>query len=205
MNRRLTEALAVVATGVLHFVFEEVLHQKALYIGLAVAGWGGYLLWRTRGDRGVLRGWGFRRDNLRAAFVAPTVFAAIAAVALAGYALSRDALVWRWQMLVLFALYPVWGVIQQFLVQALVVGNLVDTVPALRSAWRVTPIAAALFGAVHWPDRTLVVATFALGCVFTPMYLRWRNLWPLGLYHGWLGVLTYYWVLGRDPWVEMFG
>lgn len=50
-----------------------------------------------------------------------------------------------------------------------------------------------------------MAATFMMGLAFTPMYLRHRNLWPLGIYHGWLGVLTYYWVLARDPWTEMFG
>ena len=51
----------------------------------------------------------------------------------------------------------------------------------------------------------LVLATALLGLVFTPIYLRWRNLWPLGLYHGWLGALCYFWVIGRDPLLEILG
>jgi hypothetical protein len=50
-----------------------------------------------------------------------------------------------------------------------------------------------------------MLATFGLGLVYIPLYLRYRNLWPLGFYHGWLGTLFYLWVLGRDPWVETFG
>ena len=50
----------------------------------------------------------------------------------------------------------------------------------------------------------LVAATGLLGAVFALIYMRWRNLWPLGLYHGWLGVFYYYWILGRDPWAETF-
>jgi hypothetical protein len=37
------------------------------------------------------------------------------------------------------------------------------------------------------------------------IFLRWRNVWPLGICHGWLGVLFYFWVLGRDPWLEILG
>jgi hypothetical protein len=58
---------------------------------------------------------------------------------------------------------------------------------------------------VHLPDFRLATATFVLGLALTPIYLKWRNLWPLGIYHGLLGVLFYFWVLERDPWIEVFG
>ena len=54
-------------------------------------------------------------------------------------------------------------------------------------------------------DRFLMGATAALALLFTPIYLRQKHVIPLGLCHGWLGVLAYYWLLGRDPWVELFG
>jgi membrane protease YdiL (CAAX protease family) len=96
----------------------------------------------------------------------------------------------------------VWGLVQQFLVQAMVARNLLAWTTRRSVA---TLVAAALFAAVHWPDGVLMGATCLLGLAFTPMYLAFRNLWPLGLYHGWLGALTYFWVLGRDPWREAFG
>ena len=67
-----------------------------------------------------------------------------------------------------------------------------------------TAVASVLFGAVHLPELKLAAATCLLGLAFTLLYLRWGNLWPLGLCHGWLGVFYYYWVLGRDPWMETF-
>ena len=66
-------------------------------------------------------------------------------------------------------------------------------------------ICAVLFSLVHVPDPQLMVATFVLGLAFTPIYLRWRNLWPLGVLHGWLGAFCYVWVLDRNPWQEVFG
>jgi membrane protease YdiL (CAAX protease family) len=105
----------------------------------------------------------------------------------------------------LLLLYPLWGLVQQFLVQALVAANLVRVRGALGSRTAVVSVCAVLFGVVHLPDLALAVATFVLGVAFTVIYLRHRNLWPLGLYHGWLGAIAYFWVLARDPWQEVFG
>jgi len=37
------------------------------------------------------------------------------------------------------------------------------------------------------------------------IYLRSRNVYVLGLFHGWLGGLFFYTVVGRDPFIEIFG
>ena len=49
------------------------------------------------------------------------------------------------------------------------------------------------------------MATFVLELLIVPLYLWQRNLWPLGVLHGWLGGLFYLWVENRDLWVERFG
>ena len=103
------------------------------------------------------------------------------------------------EMIPLLILYPAWGLVQQFLVQSMVTSNLSDASGWLGSPYAVTPISASLFGGVHVPSWKLTAATFVMGLVFTPLYLRHENLWPLGLYHGWLGVLFYQWVLERNP------
>ena len=100
--------------------------------------------------------------------------------------------------------YPIWGMFQQLLVQGVFVRTVVESASGLRPKVIATIVAAVLFGAVHLPELRLAMATLVLGLVFTLIYVRWRNLWPLGLYHGWLGVFYYYWVLGRNPWREIF-
>ena len=65
--------------------------------------------------------------------------------------------------------------------------------------------AAVIFGAVHADDLRLAAGTFAIELVLVPLYLRDRNLWPLGVLHGWVGGLFYLWVLNRDLWAENFG
>ena len=50
-----------------------------------------------------------------------------------------------------------------------------------------------------------MMGTFILALLYTIVYLRERNLFALGLFHGWLGALFYYTVVGRDPFMEVFG
>ena len=182
----------------------EVLHAKTLFIGVALVGWAGYATWRARTEHGTLERWGLRRTNLREAFFTTTAVALAATAVMAAAAGSRGTLAFHIHMLPLALLYPLWGLVQQLLVQALFVANLSSEPRQLPQALLVV-LAAVLFGLVHLPDPTLMAATFLLGLAFTPIYLRWRNLWPLGLWHGLLGVLVYFWILGRDPWIEMFG
>jgi len=66
-------------------------------------------------------------------------------------------------------------------------------------------LAALLFAAVHYPFMWLMIATFVLAIFYGWIYLSERNIYVLGLFHGWLGGIFYYTVLERDPFLEMFG
>ena len=204
-TRSVLEAVSVILTGILHLIFVEALNAKALFIAFALTAWTGYIALRVRKDRRLLGFWGFSRNNFQRTFTASSLIASAGVLVMAVTAVSRGSLPVHWHMLILFLLYPVWGVIQQFLVQALVAGNLSKGSGFSSSPWFVTVVCALLFAVVHLPDVTLAIGTLILGLAFTPIYLKWRNLWPLGLYHGWLGVFVYYWVLNRDPWTEVFG
>ena len=204
-TRSLVETGSVIVTGILHLIFVGVLNAKAVFIAVALIGWSGYIAVRVRNDRRLLEVWGFRCANIRSTFIISSFATAIGILAMAVIALTQKSLSFHWHILPLLLLYPIWGVIQQFLVQALVAGNLSRSSGMIGSASFVTIVSAALFALVHMPDLKLAIGTFCLGLAFTPIYLRWRNLWPLGIYHGWLGVLAYFWVLHRDPWLEVFG
>jgi len=205
ISSNIWEVGAVCATALPHPVFVNVLHRRAAFIALALSGWVLYFSMRACQDGGAIRQWGFRRDGLKQAFIVASAFAAVALAAMIGIAVARSTLVFRWQMLALLTLYPVWGTFQQLLVQGVFVRMMTASAAGPWPKATAALAAALLFGAVHLPEWRLVVATSTLGLVFTAIYLRWQNLWPLGLYHGWLGVFYYYWVLGRDPWTEIFG
>ena len=198
------EVAAVAATGVLHLIFQG-LGAKGIFIALASVSWIGYLVWRVRQDSSLWVQWGFHAKNLLSAFVWPTVIFVVGVSLMAWYGLANDRVLWQGHILVLLLLYPLWGILQQFLVQALGVANLMALFP--KQGWIVAlPVGVVLFSLVHYPDGwLLMLATGIMGCLFIPCYLRDRNIWPLGLYHGWLGTFFYLWILGKDPWVEVFG
>ncbi len=198
------EVVAVTATGVLFLIFQS-LGAKGLFIGLASVSWVGYVIWRVRQDSSLWATWGFHTKNILSAFVWPTLIFMLGVSLMAWYGLTQGRVLWQSHILALLLLYPAWGILQQFLVQSLGVANLMALFP--RQGWLLAlPVGVFLFSLVHYSDGwLLMLATGAMACLFIPCYLRDRNLWPLGLYHGWLGTFFYLWVLGRDPWVEVFG
>jgi hypothetical protein len=48
-----------------------------------------------------------------------------------------------------------------------------------------------------------MIGTFFLAMFYGFIYSREKNIYALGLFHGWLGGLFYYTVVGRDPFLEM--
>jgi len=200
-TRASLETAAVVLTAALHFVFYHVLSCRGPFIAATVVVWATYFVVRVRGDAGALRAYGLSTHALRESGRATgLVFAIGVAVCLIG-GLWRGQVRFVPHMLVLALLYPVWGMVQQLLVQAMVVRNLIRALPLPV----LVAVAAVLFGLVHLPELPLAVGTALLGAAFTLIFVRWRNVWPLGVCHGLLGVLFYYWVLGRDPWLEIVG
>lgn len=174
----------------------------AVFVPCCVVGWVGYGAARARRDRSLLDAWGLR-PTAHLATLGPLVAVGIGvgAAGLAAIGLAGGSLRTPERLGLSLALYPVWGLVQQWIVQVLVV----DNVRALTGA--PLPALAALgavgFGAVHLAHPSLVAATAALGAVYVLLFQRWRNLWPLALAHGWLGTLFYAWVLGFDPLAEL--
>lgn len=200
-RRPLWEVVGVLATGILFLVFENLLDQKLAFLIPCVIGWTAYLVHRLRKDRTLAGQWGIRLDNLKTA--GPPILGAFAVgaaglyayhLAFGGGGIPRHA----W---ILFLIYPVWSFIQQFVLQSLVALNL-ERMGLSRVA--VVPIAAILFGLAHLPDWPLAAICTVAGLAWTAIFLRWRQLPLLALSHAWLGSLAYFWVLQRDPWVEMF-
>lgn len=192
----------VVGTGALHLVAENVFEAKTHFIAAAAVFWVGFVVRRVWQDRGWLRAWGFRLDNLRSATWPCAIVLVVGTAALFGYGYALGRLPLPGHFYVLTAIYPLWGLVQQFLLQSLLVRNLRAFLssPVLRIA-----TAAALFGLSHVPDGPLVGLTIIAGVCWAVLYEWHPNLYPLAVCHGWLGALAYFLVLGRDPWVELFG
>ena len=200
-RRAIGELAAMLATGALFLVFENVLDLKLQFLIPCTMLWVAYIGRRLVKERTLAAQWGLRLDNLSAA--APPILGAFAVgllvltawhLVVGGGGMTRGA----W---IIFLIYPVWSFLQQFVLQALIASNL-EKLGWARAA--IVPIAALLFGVAHLPDWPLAALCAVAGVAWTAIYLRSRHLPLLALTHAWLGALAFYWVLQRDPWGEMF-
>jgi membrane protease YdiL (CAAX protease family) len=146
--------------------------------------------------RKLLTDWGLRFDNFRQCLPPYMMFAAVAAVLLYayGHAMGNVLPVTFWYVL---ALYPLWGIAQQFVLQNLVAKNLVEVLPSLPVR---AFIVAALFASAHIPSLELFLMAFVAGFIFTVLYHHYQNLFCLGIAHGILGALGFHLVLGQNQW-----
>ena len=198
--------VAVTITVVIHEILTALNHRPNVWFifGSALF-WVGYAIVRARQDPAILRRWGFGVTNLLPASGAAALIFAVAAAALAAWAWWQDTLRFPAHALVLLFFYPIWGLIQQFVTLAIIVGNL-QRLPGLEHRrWLVWLAGVLLFGSIHAYDARLAVATAVLEMAVIPLYWRFGNLWPLGFLHGWTGALFYLWGLNIDMWELTFG
>lgn len=202
---RVLEIAAVLLTAAGKFLFMDYLRWRLPFIVAAILGWGVYVLIRQRRVPGILASWGFRTDNVGRALrlVLPFGVGAVLACGLIGA--YRGSLNLTWHILPILILYPIWGTVQQFLLIALTAGNLHALPGAERRRVPIVLGSALLFGAIHYPFGWLMLGTFVLAVFYGFVYLRERNLYVLGIFHGWLGAIFFYTVVGRDPFMEVFG
>ena len=199
---RLLEILAVVLTGLGKFLLVDYYHLKFWYVTIACLSWTLYILYRIKADPTLPEYWGFRREGFVSSLkvVLPVAMAAITAFVIIGNA--NDTLIFNRHLLPILILYPLWATIQQFLIIGIIARNLDDFENKDIPKTVILAVASTIFSVVHYPSIPLMVATLFLAMFYTVLYLKYRNLWVLGLFHGWLGGLFYYFVLGRDPWLE---
>jgi hypothetical protein len=87
--------------------------------------------------------------------------------------------------LVHIAGYILWTLYQQFLLNDYFMPRLMRILSGESAA---VSVAAALFAAAHMPNLPLTVATLVWGVVSCALFLRYRNLYVLGLVQGLLGL-----------------
>lgn len=204
-KQRKFEIAAVFATAAGKFIFMDWLQWKLLFILTAVMAWTTYVTYRKKRIKGILQYWGFRTDNFREVLKMVLPFGIIAVVAVFIVGFYRETINMTWHIVPILILYPVWGVIQQFLVIGLVAGNLKDLKGYRFADALILFTTALLFGLLHYPFFWLIAGTFVLALFYGFVYLRVRNVFVMGIFHGWLGGLFFYTVVGRDPFAEVFG
>ena len=204
-KRRILEILAVVLTAIGKFIFMDYLQWRIGFVMVAIISWVIYIIYRYRKQEEITTYWGFRSDNFHSVAKKVLPFGMIAVVVFVSIGFIRETIHVTWHIIPILILYPIWGAIQQFLLIALTAGNLQDFKGGNFNKWLVILISALLFALIHYPFLWLMGGTFILALFYGYIYLSERNIYVLGLFHGWLGAFFYYTVLERDPFLEMFG
>jgi uncharacterized protein len=189
-------AVLVIVAG--YVLFQRWIADRSYFILPALAIIGVYLgLSISRSGRS-LADFGIGRHNLRpctlwvSVVVAGTLIAGILVAARNGARAAPE----FWMVL---AVYPMWGLAQQFVFQGFFHENLIR----LGAGWWSVPLTAVVFTAVHFPSVRLMGFAAAGGLIFSALYRHYRNIIPLGIAHGLCGAIIYHLIFQRDL-VERF-
>jgi hypothetical protein len=81
--------------------------------------------------------------------------------------------------------YVIWSIMQEFLLQAYFLSRLLRLLPG-----KVMPVivAAGIFALAHLPNPVLTPMTFVWGIIACVLFLRYRNIYTLGVAHGIMGL-----------------
>ena len=204
-KRRILEISGVLLTALAKFLFMDYLNWRFPFVVSAIVVWAMYVIYTSRRKEGLLKYWGFRKDNFSAVTRRVLPFGLFAVIVFLTIGFFQGSINISWHIIPVLIFYPIWGIIQQFLLIALVAGNLQDMKGLKLDSFLVILFSALLFAAIHYPSIWLITGTFFLAIFYGFIYLKERNIYVLGLFHGWLGALFYYTVLDRDPFLETFG
>ena len=204
--QELLEIGGAVLTGILFLTMSLANLSRLAFIVPVTIIWLTYIAYRIRKEKfSILKIWGFHTDGIGKAFFCPTCLFVVSVIVMIMYVtISGKDYIMNYDILILLALYPFWGIVQQLLVQAMLTRNMFEILTYLETStklkWVITILLSSiLFGIVHINNLILVAGTFGLALVWTPCYLVNRNIIPLGLYHGWIGAFFYFLVLNDNP------
>lgn len=198
------EICAVIATAILKFIFIDWLNLRAVYIVLICLFWLIYIYSKYKRNPESILQWGIQKQHFKQTFLFLLPFAIVCIAGIGLYGYLSGVYILSWHILPILLMYPLWGLIQQFIVAGLISGNLKSIRNPRFYNYQIILLTSLLFSLVHYPNGILMLFTFIMQWIFTYAFLRWKNIWPLGLYHGWIATLLLYFALGRDLWVELF-
>ncbi len=203
-KERQLEIYAVIITGLLKFILLDWLDFRMFYIVAACLFWLIYIYRKYRKNSYILRSWGFQKVHLKQSFFILLPVALITITGIVIYGIKINARFLNWHIIPIFVMYPVWGIIQQFMIIGLIAGNLKEMTNIKITEWQIILLTSSLFALVHYPSIPLMIYAFVMEVVFIRVYFKWKNLWTQGLYHGWVSGFFIFFVLGRDLWNELW-
>ncbi len=180
------------------------LKMRAFYICGACLFWFLYVLSKYKSDKNILQSWGFKTEGFKHSFFLVLPFTLASLTVFSIYGLYHNTANINWHILPVFLFYPIWGLIQQFMMLGLIATNLASIKHVKFNNLKVILVTSCIFSLVHYPYILLMIYTFLMQIFFTLVYLKQKNLWSLGLHHGWIATFLLFFVLDRDLWLEFF-
>ena len=191
----------VFVTALLKWLLVDYLNLRVIFIPIIISTWGSLIIYNKKQNSNYFIDAGFGKLGLKTSLFPVFVYILSLSGLLLGYAKLFHIQVFSKNLFVAMALYPIWGLIQQFIVMNFVLTPLRDK---QLSKPLVIAVSALAFGSIHLPDLQLFIATVIAGVFFSLIFYRYKNLWPLGFAHGILASLLYYWYLNLDPIQDIF-
>jgi hypothetical protein len=198
------ELLALTLTAVLKFIMMDWLQWRGVYIAGICIFWLGYVIIQVKNNRNQLEIWGFRKTGFRQSLVFLLPFIALVTLGCLVFSGFKGSMFFSWHILPVLALYPLWGLIQQFLMLGVISQNLRSLFVTKVNHFVIIIIVSALFSLIHYPSFFLMVVTFFLEMLFITVYFKWKNLWAIGIAHGWVATFLLFYVSERNLWQELF-
>ncbi|MFW5742275.1 MAG: type II CAAX prenyl endopeptidase Rce1 family protein [Spirochaetota bacterium] len=199
LRGRATELVAAGITAAGKFILADWLGLDLAYTVGAIAFWASYVVLRHKANPTILQRWGFRKAGVCEATVLSGLALAAGTAFCVLYAVFAGGAVVNGNLALILLLYPAWGLIQQFLLVALLADNLMALTRERTPEFVIVMVSALAFSAIHFPETDLMIATFFMGAATTLIFFRTRNLWPIGVLHGWFASLFYFLVMRHDP------
>ncbi|MEO0797094.1 MAG: CPBP family glutamic-type intramembrane protease [Verrucomicrobiota bacterium] len=96
-------------------------------------------------------------------------------------------------------LYPIWGLIQQFVFQ----GIFLNACKKVGLGYFSILLAAFAYTIVHYPSMFMIKFTALGGLLFAGLFYFRPNIIPLGIFHGIFGAFLYYVLRDKDPFEKL--
>jgi uncharacterized membrane protein len=201
-KQRIREILMVVLTGILKILLVDILDVKFVYIVSALSFWIVYFIYKTSKSNELVKYWGLSFSNSKQTFKIVGIIGLIFFICIVIYGTIKNEVTISLNFVFILLTYPVWGLIQQYLMMSLIAGNIKDYEGNTFSDMVIIIFTSIIFAMVHYPSLPLIIATFFLSIFYSSIFLRHRNIIPFGIFHGVLGGAFYYFIIDRDPWLE---
>ncbi|WP_430814156.1 CPBP family glutamic-type intramembrane protease [Carboxylicivirga sp. RSCT41] len=187
-------------TAFLKYLLIDCLSVRSIYIVGISFFWISYILFRNRTHKEFEI---LKFHNFKQSIIILLPFFLLNCLACLFYAYNKNTLDISWHILLVFLLYPVWGVMQQFIMLEIILVFVIKYLSGNTNTIILVFIVSTLFGIIHYPNAFLMIYAFCLELVLASVYLKWRNLWAIGITHGWIATFLLYYVLERNLWLEL--